>query len=78
MIMDGEDIGSMIDSDYENLQVDAEFERLRHNLEVPSTLGDEEQDADPQFNLMSVRSYESYQRKQKYQLTEAQERQRQE
>jgi len=52
----------MIDSDFENVSVDDEFERLRHNLEVPSTLGDD-YDQTPKKHMMTVRSFESMKRK---------------
>jgi hypothetical protein len=54
--LEGLEIGSMFETDYENVPVDEEFELLRQNLEVPSTLGEEERE--PTINLMSVRSYE--------------------
>jgi len=62
MQLEGLEIGSMFDTDYENVPIDDEFEQLRHNLEVPSTLGEVE-DKEPELDLMSVRSFESHRKK---------------
>lgn len=61
-LLQGEDIGSMLESEFENLAVDEEFEDLRHNLEVPSSLEDEDEEPDLR-QMMTVRSYESFVRK---------------
>ena len=37
-MMNGDELGSMIDSEYENLEIDDAFERHRHQMEVPSTI----------------------------------------
>ena len=39
-LLDGEYLGGMVDSEFENLEVDDEFERQRQKMEVPSSYHD--------------------------------------
>ena len=55
--MGGESIGSMIDSELENLSVDRNFEKMRQQLEVPSEYKSYESEPEP--DLQSVEEFEN-------------------
>ena len=56
-ILEGESIGSMIESELENLQIDDDFEMMRHRIEVPSEVSSEK--SEPTLDLKSVESFEN-------------------
>ena len=62
-MIQGESIGSMIDSEFENLEIDESYERIRRKIEVPSS--DEDQPEVQLKELTSVADFEASRQKDK-------------